>query len=71
MIKVLDMGFLKFSVGFVQFWLYMHVCICLWHQLKLEVGFAEQTFIVLDREMVVGEFIHGDPHVEGQLINYP
>ncbi|XP_075670852.1 GCN5-related N-acetyltransferase 9 isoform X1 [Castanea sativa] len=24
----------------------------------------KQTFIVLDREMVVGEFIHGDPHVE-------
>ncbi|KAK7850657.1 n-acetyltransferase 9-like protein [Quercus suber] len=22
----------------------------------------KQTFIVLDREMVVGEFIHGDPH---------
>lgn len=33
----------------------------------LGVGFAEQTFIVLDKEMVVGEFIHGDPHVEGQL----
>ncbi|KAL0001534.1 hypothetical protein SO802_015315 [Lithocarpus litseifolius] len=26
-----------------------------------------QTFIVLDREMVVGEFIHGDPHVEAMV----
>jgi len=33
----------------------------------LGVGFAEQTFIVLDKEMVVGEFIHGDPHVEGKF----
>ncbi|XP_023906840.1 GCN5-related N-acetyltransferase 9 isoform X2 [Quercus suber] len=27
----------------------------------------KQTFIVLDREMVVGEFIHGDPHVEAMV----
>lgn len=34
---------------------------------ELEVGFAEQTFIILDKEMVFGKFIHGDPHVEGEL----
>lgn len=27
----------------------------------------KQTFIVLDKEMVVGEFIHGDPHVEAMV----
>lgn len=27
--------------------------------------FAEQTFIVLDKDLVMGEFVHGDPHVEG------
>jgi hypothetical protein len=37
----------------------------------LGVGFAEQTFIVLDKEMLVGEFTHGDPHVEGQLSLQP
>lgn len=26
---------------------------------------AEQTFIVLDRELIVENFIHGEPHVEG------
>lgn len=29
------------------------------------MGFAERTFIVLDKHLVVGEFSHGDPHVEG------
>lgn len=29
------------------------------------MGFAERTFIVLDKRFVVGEFVHGDPHVEG------
>ncbi|KAE8075547.1 hypothetical protein FH972_014252 [Carpinus fangiana] len=33
----------------------------------LGVGFAEQTFIVLDKEMLVGEFTHGDPHVEAMV----
>lgn len=28
---------------------------------------AEQTFIVLDKELVVGDFIHGEPHIEGQF----
>ncbi|KAG7989842.1 hypothetical protein I3843_03G257800 [Carya illinoinensis] len=27
----------------------------------------KQTFIVLDKEMVVGDFIHGDPHVEAMI----
>ncbi|KAK9285975.1 hypothetical protein L1049_025177 [Liquidambar formosana] len=27
----------------------------------------KQTFIILDKEMVVGEFIHGDPHVEAMV----
>ena len=29
------------------------------------VGFSERTFIVLDKDSVEGEFVHGDPHVEG------
>lgn len=28
-------------------------------------GPSEQTFIVLDKRLVVGEFVHGDPHDEG------
>ncbi|XP_042973942.1 N-acetyltransferase 9-like protein isoform X1 [Carya illinoinensis] len=32
-----------------------------------DIRFAEQTFIVLDKEMVVGDFIHGDPHVEAMI----
>ncbi|XP_054790305.1 uncharacterized protein LOC129295772 [Prosopis cineraria] len=28
----------------------------------------KQTFIVLDKDLVVGEFTHGEPHVEGTLI---
>ncbi|GMY09705.1 N-acetyltransferase 9-like protein isoform X2 [Fagus crenata] len=28
----------------------------------------KQTFIVLDKEMVVGEFIHGDPHVKVTMV---
>lgn len=27
----------------------------------------KQTFIVLDKELVIGEFIHGDPHVEAMV----
>ncbi|XP_071914415.1 GCN5-related N-acetyltransferase 9 isoform X5 [Coffea arabica] len=27
----------------------------------------KQTFIVLDKELVVGEFVHGDPHVEAMV----
>ncbi|XP_059452797.1 GCN5-related N-acetyltransferase 9 [Corylus avellana] len=27
----------------------------------------KQTFIVLDKEMLVGEFTHGDPHVEAMV----
>lgn len=30
------------------------------------MGFAERTFIVLDKQMVAGDFVPGDPHVEGQ-----
>ncbi|KAM1064094.1 hypothetical protein EV2_028940 [Malus domestica] len=26
---------------------------------------TEQTFIVLNKQLVVGEFSHGEPHVEG------
>lgn len=29
---------------------------------------AEQTFIVLDRELIVGNFIHGETHVEGCVL---
>ena len=29
------------------------------------MGLAEQTFIVLDKDLVVGEFKHGEAHVEG------
>lgn len=35
----------------------------------LVVGFAERTFVVLDKRLVAGEFVHGDPHVEG-LANF-
>ena len=31
----------------------------------LKMIFAEQTFIVLDKQLVVGEFSHEEPHVEG------
>lgn len=27
----------------------------------------KQTFIVLDKQLVIGEFIHGDPHVEAMV----
>lgn len=27
--------------------------------------FAERTFIVLDKDLVVGDFVHGEAHVEG------
>ncbi|KAF8414214.1 hypothetical protein HHK36_002214 [Tetracentron sinense] len=27
----------------------------------------KQTFIVLDKQMVVGDFVHGDPHVEAMV----
>nr|XP_027078475.1 N-acetyltransferase 9-like protein isoform X5 [Coffea arabica] len=27
----------------------------------------KQTFIILDKELVVGEFVHGDPHVEAMV----
>ncbi|XP_010270154.1 PREDICTED: N-acetyltransferase 9-like protein isoform X2 [Nelumbo nucifera] len=27
----------------------------------------KQTFIILDRQMVLGEFFHGDPHVEAMV----
>ncbi|KAM7498410.1 hypothetical protein LguiA_022824 [Lonicera macranthoides] len=27
----------------------------------------KQTFIVLDKDLIVGEFIHGDPHVEAMV----
>lgn len=30
------------------------------------MGFAERTFIVLDKQMVAGDFVPGEPHVEGQ-----
>ncbi|KAH7533454.1 hypothetical protein FEM48_Zijuj04G0132200 [Ziziphus jujuba var. spinosa] len=29
--------------------------------------FAERTFIVLDKHLVVGDFAHGDPHVEAMV----
>lgn len=29
---------------------------------------AEQTFIILDKDLVEGEVICGDPHVEGQFL---
>lgn len=32
--------------------------------------FPEQTFIVLDKELVEGKFIHGHPGVEGWLVSY-
>ena len=32
-------------------------------------NFVERTFIVLDKDLVVGEFVHGDPHVEGKQIS--
>lgn len=32
---------------------------------RVELGFAEQTFIVLDKQLVVGEFRHGEAHEEG------
>ncbi len=53
------------SCGTNSNWVVLFVCMRIIKE--LEVGFAEQTFIVLDKEMVVGEFIHGDPHVEGQF----
>ncbi|OVA20056.1 GNAT domain [Macleaya cordata] len=28
------------------------------------VGVAEHTFIVLDKQMLIGKFVHGEPHVE-------
>ncbi|KAK9089840.1 hypothetical protein Scep_028922 [Stephania cephalantha] len=28
---------------------------------------SKHTFIVLDRQLVVGEFVHGDPHVEAMV----
>lgn len=35
---------------------------------------AEQTFIVLDKELIIGKFIPGEPHVEGcissLILNY-
>lgn len=27
---------------------------------------AEQTFIILDKEMVDGKYVQGNPHVEGE-----
>lgn len=32
---------------------------------SLEIVFAEQTFIIVDKDLVEGEFTRGDPHVEG------
>lgn len=32
---------------------------------RVVLGFAEQTFIVLDKQLVVGEFKHGEAHEEG------
>lgn len=37
----------------------------------LWVIFAEETFIVLDKDLVVGNFSHGQPHVEGQYSFLP
>lgn len=34
---------------------------------RVELGFAEQTFIVLDKQLVVGEFKHEEAHEEGWL----
>nr|XP_016501051.1 PREDICTED: N-acetyltransferase 9-like protein [Nicotiana tabacum] len=31
----------------------------------------KQTFIVLDKELIVGKFIPGEPHVEGMLSFLP
>lgn len=32
---------------------------------------VERTFIILDKDLVSGEFVHGDPHVEGQFYPLP
>lgn len=32
------------------------------------VFFAEETFIVLDKDLVVGDFSHGEPHPEGHCL---
>ncbi|KAL2938696.1 N-acetyltransferase 9-like protein [Bienertia sinuspersici] len=29
--------------------------------------FSERTFIVLDKQMIEGEFLHGQPHVEAMV----
>lgn len=29
--------------------------------------FSERTFIVLDKQMIVGEFLHGQPHIEAMV----
>lgn len=30
--------------------------------------FAEHTFIVLDKELIEGEFVPGNPHIEGSFL---
>lgn len=51
---------------------YMYDCIvdylvflAWWRIKELNFVFAEQTFIVLDKQLIVGEFKHGEAHEEG------
>ncbi|XP_057955575.1 GCN5-related N-acetyltransferase 9 isoform X2 [Malania oleifera] len=36
-------------------------------QLSWSLDPNKQTFIVLDKQMIVGDFVHGDPHVEAMV----
>lgn len=45
-----------------HFWMILKVVI---------IGYlSEHTFIVLDKQMIMGEFVHGQPHTEGRFVLY-
>lgn len=55
----------------VLFFFYIYVNHAVLKSYYLWVIFAEETFIVLDKDLVVGNFSHGEPHVEGQYSFLP